>query len=389
MTESLALKYRPGTLAEVVGQTPVAAVLYQMAVRRSVPEALLFAGSPGAGKTSTGRILAAMLNCDMPPGPVGEWPCRVCASCKAVADGSSGDVIEVDAASNGGVMEVRKIKDLVRYHSTGLYHVVLLDEAHSMSKEAFNALLKELEEPPENTIFILLTTEPGKIIPTIRSRCMTFTFRRLAPAVIVQRLQYICQQEQRTVEPVLLYELAERADGAMRNAVIGLDQVLRVGVGTLDMYRELMGDVDYGPGLLEAIATGTHDDMFGRLDRILEAQGDFAAVQSALISCMRDLLRLQCKGAITAQGAALDVRQALARQLDPARIVSAMQVLWDLKVKVGRTEPRSGLELAVVMMRERLAVRAPDSRTVAPAVATGNGHARMSAEALAALAGQR
>lgn len=258
-----------------------------------------------------------------------------------------------------------------------------------MSKDAFNALLKVLEEPPENTIFVLLTTEPGRILSTVASRCMQFSFRRLSPAVIAQRLAWICEQEEKAADAALLREIAERADGAMRDAVVALDQVLRAGVSSPAMYRQLMGDPDFGPALLLAIASGNYAAMFGKLDEVLAEHGDYQLVASRLVSCLRDLLVLHCKGALPAQGEALAARQALAGQLDTGRVAAAMRVLWEFRTRVARTDPRSGLELAVVMVAERLAARAPGGQAPTQALAPGTGAGPMSPERLAQLAGQR
>jgi DNA polymerase-3 subunit gamma/tau len=198
MTLNLARRYRPQTFDEMVGQKHIRPILKRLVVNQEkLPPVLLFAGTRGTGKTTAARIIAKALNCtpEPPLDPNANRPCNECPSCLAVTIGNSLDVLEVDAASNGGVAEIRKIKDMVGYAVGGQWRVVLLDEAHSMSKEAFNALLKVLEEPPPQTLFVLLTTEPGKIIDTIVSRSMSFDFRRVTVADIVERLKFIAANE--------------------------------------------------------------------------------------------------------------------------------------------------------------------------------------------------
>lgn len=356
MTEGLALRYRPQRFSEVAGQTPSVAVLYRMAALGNIPDAMIFSGCHGSGKTTSARILASALNCEAGPGPADRWPCLECSNCKATAGGASLDVIEVDAASNGGVAEIRKIREMVQYASTAPYQVILLDEAQSMSRDAFNALLKVLEEPPPGTVFILLTTEPGKIIPPVKSRCMTFPFSQIPPQVIAARLTWICQQEHQQVDPELLTAIAEQADGAMRDAVMSLDQVLRVGITDLGRWRLLSGVMDFAPGLVESMASGNHAQLFARLEEVLLVNADYALIASRIVACLRDILILRAGGVPMAQGTALILRQALARSIDEQRAAAAMRVLWDLRIRAPRIEPRSSLELALVMCSERLAV---------------------------------
>ena len=383
MSDPLALSYRPRVFADVCGQKPVTAVLYAMVRRDRVPGALLFCGNRGSGKTTTARILAAALNCETEAGPPDQWPCGSCPSCKEIQSGASMDVLEVDAASNGGVAEIRKIRDLAQYASMRRYRVVLLDEVHSASRDAFNALLKVLEEPPERTVFVLITTEQGKILPTVRSRCMQFTFRRLPPAVIAERLEEICRQEGITAGPGLLHEIAERADGALRDAVMMLDQVARVGLADLGAFQALLGVSDTGPLLVSAMLEG-HDRAFGQLEEILADCGAYVLIRSSLISCLRDLLVLASGGSVTTQGDALAIRQQLASRLDVVRIGAAMRIMWDLLTRAPRMDPRGSLDLAIALCTERLA----PPRSQAPVTVTMNGHAPMTADRLAELSRQ-
>jgi len=365
--EQLALKYRPTGFDDLVGQRAVNYPLRAMVEQDKVPTALLFKGSRGTGKTTTARILAAALNCEQRPGPCGQ-----CVSCKAVFDGTSLDLVEIDAASNGLVDDIRALRQHVLYGVGGQYRVVVLDEAHSMSQAAFNALLKTLEEPPPGTVFILATTEPGRIMPTVRDRCMPFTFTRIGIADMTARLAHICQAEcQGDVEPALLHALAEHADGSMRDAIMVLDQLLRIGITTLAGYHDLIGDADHGPALLDPITRGDIAAAYTTLDAILTRTGDPNAVATALAGTLRDLQVLRAGGQLAMQGEALAARTALAERLDPPAIFAAQTVLWDLRTKIRPgDDPRSSLDLAVAMIMSKL-VRpaATAASSAAPAAA--------------------
>jgi DNA polymerase-3 subunit gamma/tau len=369
---ALARKYRPATFADVVGQKPVAALLYQMARRGTVPDALLLHGRKGCGKTSTARILGAALNCAEPPGPAASWPCGTCPSCKAVAAGISPDVEEVDAASNGGVENVRAIRERALYGTGGNYKLFLVDEAHAMSDSAFEALLKIIEEPPPRTIFVLLTTRPGSIPGTVSSRCSPFAFRPISVPAITGRLAYIAGAEGLDMEPELLAALAEAAGGSMRDAVMKLDQLASVGITSLAMWQELTGETDFAPALLAMAADGYHEGMFRLLDEVTGTTGDYPWITSQVAGCLRDMLVLGEGGEVAVQGRALEARADLAARLGPARVVSALRVLWDLQVKVRMEDKASALSLAMVMVSEKLCPRTLADNVPAPRL---NGHA--------------
>jgi DNA polymerase-3 subunit gamma/tau len=246
-----------------------------------------------------------------------------------------------------------------------------------MSRAAFNALLKVLEEPPPATRFILLTTEARAIPATVASRCMPFTFRPVPAAAIAARLAEICQAEGIEAEPALLELLAERAGGGVRNAVVALEQAWRSGITTRTAWGWLTGDADYAPGLVAAMVTRDLREVFARLDEVLTRTGDFAAIGASLAACLRDALVTGAGGDISARGEALEQRRAIAARVTPEQLIAALKVMWDLRVKV-RTDPRSDLELAVVMVTELLA----GPRKIMPAaIASGdpasssNGHA--------------
>lgn len=368
MKEPLALRYRPKTFDDLVGQVSVQVILREMVKRDAVPSALLFDGVRGSGKTTSARILAASLNCDAEV-----VPCGTCPSCKSIFDGSSLDVQEIDAASNGLVSDIRALVEQVLYSTGGRNRVILLDECHSMSREAMNALLKTLEEPPPSTVFVLLTTEPSKILDTIVSRCMKFTFRRISVADIVDRLEWICAQEGLAVGPDLIRAIAERADGGMRDAVMTLDQVVRVGVSTADEFHELLGESDFAPELVTAMVAGDKPRTFELLDAQLITTGDANAVTDGIVMCLRDVLVVKAGGTIARQGAALEARKLLASRVDPDKALGALKVLWQLKTMIrAGGDARACMTLAAVMAGEALSGRTGTApRAAAPAASTG------------------
>ena len=222
--QALYRKWRPQKFEDMVGQTAVTKTLKNAIIHHKTSHAYLFTGPRGTGKTSAAKIFAKAINCLNPQD--GE-PCNDCLLCKGITEGTIGDVIEIDAASNNGVEEIRDIRDKARYAPTqATYKVYIIDEVHMLSTGAFNALLKTLEEPPKNVIFILATTEPHKIPATIISRTQRFDFRRITNDEIIQRLRYILEQEEIVYEEEALSVIARCANGGMRDALSLLDQVI-------------------------------------------------------------------------------------------------------------------------------------------------------------------
>ena len=236
-------RYRPLTFEDMVGQEHVTKILKNQLKTGKVSHAYIFSGTRGTGKTTAAKVFARAINCLNPRD--GE-PCNECEACKSILDGTTPDVIEMDAASNNGVDNIRTIRQEVAYSTTGLkYKVYIIDEVHMLSGGAFNALLKTLEEPPANVVFILATTEEHKILPTILSRCVRFEFRKIGREEITSRLKYVLDSLNVGYEQSALERIAFLADGGMRDALSILERCVNASSGdvTLDKVEEIVGTV--------------------------------------------------------------------------------------------------------------------------------------------------
>ena len=243
---SLYRKFRPATFDDVKGQDHIVKTLKNQMNSGRLGHAYLFCGTRGTGKTSVAKILAKAVNCEH---PVDGSPCNECDTCRAIQNGASTNVIEIDAASNNGVDSIRTIRDEVLYRPTsGKYKVYIIDEVHMLSTGAFNALLKTLEEPPEYIIFILATTEVNKIPITILSRCQRYDFHRISVETITNRLKELTARENIAVEEKALRYVAKAGDGSMRDALSILDQCISFNANsilTYDQVLDILGDTDY------------------------------------------------------------------------------------------------------------------------------------------------
>ncbi len=242
MYVSLYRRYRPQDFSDVVGQTSAVAVLQQSLNEKRIGHAYLFSGPRGCGKTSIARILAKALNCLSPK--ENSEPCCECANCTSIAAGEHLDVIEIDGASNRGINEIRDLKSRVNLNPlNAVYKIYIIDEVHMLTEQAFNALLKTLEEPPANVVFILATTEPNKVPVTIRSRCQHIPFHRISMSDLVNRVAYICEREGVNAEKEAIWEVARQADGALRDALSITEQAVALGNGslTLESLKGLLG----------------------------------------------------------------------------------------------------------------------------------------------------
>ena len=295
MYQALYRKYRPQTFDDVVGQQGVTQTLKNQIQNRRLSHAYLFTGTRGTGKTSCAKILAKAVNCEH---PVDGNPCNCCPACKSIDSGACMDVLEIDAASNNGVDNVRSLRDDAIYTPSEVkMRVYIIDEVHMLSISAFNALLKIIEEPPEHLLFILATTELHKVPATILSRCQRFSFRRLLPEDIVDRLNYIAYQEHIDLEPDGAAFLARLADGGMRDAVSLLDQCASAvnGAVTTDEICRVLGFTAARKTAELMQAIGQHDAPAAlTIFNEQYAEGkDLAAMLDELCAVARDLLILR------------------------------------------------------------------------------------------------
>lgn len=291
MHQALYRKWRPQTFDEVCGQEHITSILKYETEQNKFSHAYLFCGSRGTGKTTCAKILSKAVNCEA---PVGGSPCNKCASCMAIDAGTATDVLEMDAASNNGVDNIRDIRDEVVYAPSALkYRVYIVDEVHMLSGSAFNALLKTLEEPPAHVVFILATTELHKLPSTIISRCQRFDFRRITTQVLTDRLAYISDCEQIEYDREALRILAKLAQGGMRDAI----SLLELCAGTRSKITPDLVEQTVGSGgrdkieqLVRAIAASDFDGIFSAIDDVVRSSRDVAVFWQDLISFYRDML---------------------------------------------------------------------------------------------------
>ncbi|MGW1863268.1 DNA polymerase III subunit gamma and tau, partial [Streptomyces collinus] len=373
---SLALyrRYRPETFAEVIGQEHVTDPLQQALRNNRVNHAYLFSGPRGCGKTTSARILARCLNCEQGPTPT---PCGECQSCRDLARNGPGsiDVIEIDAASHGGVDDARELREKAFFGpASSRYKIYIIDEAHMVTSAGFNALLKVVEEPPEHLKFIFATTEPEKVIGTIRSRTHHYPFRLVPPGTLRDYLGEVCGREDIPVEEGVLPLVVRAGAGSVRDSMSVMDQLLagarEEGV-TYAMATSLLGYTDGSllDSVVEAFATGDGAAAFEVVDRVIEGGNDPRRFVADLLERLRDLVILAAvpdavdKGLIDAPADVLDRMQAQAGTFGAAELSRAADLVNEgLTEMRGATSPR--LQLELICARVMLPAAYGDERSV-------------------------
>lgn len=361
------LRYRPQSFAEIIGQEHVSRTLQNAVGSGRVVHAYLFAGPRGTGKTSTARVLAKALLCDQGPTPE---PCGECPICRAITANRALDVMEIDAASNRGIEQIRELREKVRYSpAEARAKVYILDEVHMLTPEAFNALLKTLEEPPAHAYFVLATTELHKVPPTIVSRCQLFEFHLIGEARIVQALQAIAQEEGVEAEPAALEEIARAARGALRDAESIFDQAVAYADGpiTVEVARDVLGATprDAVVGLLSAMADNDLAEALSRLDVLVSEGKDLAQLLQDVLLAVRDMLRVSLG---VPAGEEWGELAGKAREIGPDRLAETLRLLGDAEKRLrDATQQQVSLELSLAEIEQTWA--RPSARETARSVA--------------------
>ncbi len=338
--QALYRKYRPQTFEDVRGREAIVRTLKNQINKQRIGHSYLFCGTRGTGKTTIAKIFAKAVNCE---DPQDGSPCGKCPTCLAIEQNANLNVVEMDAASNNGVDDIRNIIDEVSYSPTqGRYRVYIIDEVHMLSTAAFNALLKTLEEPPSYVIFILATTEPNRLPLTILSRCQRYDFGRLSSAVIEGRLKEVCGTENISAEPRALAYIAAAADGSMRDGLSLLDQCAAFNIGeeilTYDRTLEILGAVDTEVfhSLFRRIHEGDAAEAIRILKEILEQGKELTQFTTDFTWYLRNVMLLKASEAI---GPSLDVsEESLARMTEDARLSEMSEIMRDIRVLSALTE---------------------------------------------------
>jgi DNA polymerase-3 subunit gamma/tau len=295
-----------------------------MVETKDLPTGLLFSGASGTGKTTLARIVASKLDAD---------------------------VIEVDAASHGGVADVRKLNDSLRYSGGKEYRILIIDEAHSLTREAFNALLKSLEEPPEGVMYILITTNPNKLPDTVRTRLVEFSFRPLTPSDIVRRLVTVIKAEDLQISADLVKYFAMNSEGSLRKALTDLGQVASSGISSLEEFLSVTQEVDHSVDILQDIIDGEMNDMYMKFDASLETASSPQLVVDQIVHTLRDLMIIKAGGETSSITTQLPEKIELARRLHSELLFALIRVLWDLKTQIrSKGDSKIDAELALALM---------------------------------------
>jgi DNA polymerase-3 subunit gamma/tau len=357
MYTALYRKWRPQKFEDLCGQDQITVILKNELMSKKLSHAYLFCGTRGTGKTSTAKLLAKAVNC---MSPKDHNPCNECESCISINEGNSIDVYEIDAASNRGIDDIRNIREAIKFTPTlGKYKVYIIDEVHMLTNEAFNALLKTLEEPPEYVLFILATTEPHKLPATVLSRCQRFDFKRISVEEIVERLKLVCREEKLDVEEDALRLIARNCDGAMRDALSMLDQCSVYGdrCVTYDTVLRVLGIVnnEYLFKISEAVLKEDTSKSIMVIDEIASGGKDINQFIRDLLVHYRNLLMTKVvsksEDVIDMSREGIEHLKKLSAKYEKNNIIRCIDILAELESEAKwSSKPRILLEVALIRM---------------------------------------
>lgn len=340
---NLALKYRPKTFDDMVGQKGVCILLQAMIQKNMLDSALLFTGPSGVGKTSMARIIAAQLNSE---------------GATDVHEGTHPSVLEIDAASSGSVAALRQLKSDLNFTTWG-HRVVILDEAHAISDEGKIVLLNMLEFVPENVTFILLTTESHRIPKEVRHRCDEYKFKAASVEDLVKMLEKVVEIEGISADFNLLNLISQRSQGSYREALMLLKQIWAAQVTSVEEYNSVFGEHDFGPFLLNEALKGPVSAPSALENTLFHMPA--SEIISSLIITLKDLMILKSNQPIDFTGSSLEIRQDLARSLTPALILKALRIMWDLETKLQNSDKNLSLHMAYLLIAEAIGKTATDT----------------------------
>ena len=371
--QALYLKWRPQTFADVIGQDHVTRTLRNSLIRDRVRHAYLFSGPRGTGKTTTARLLAKAVNCQ--DADSSNAPCNDCGSCRAINEGRFLDLIEIDAASHTGVDDVRELRDKIAFApGEGAYKVYIIDEAHRFSGNAFDALLKTLEEPPDHAIFVLATTEIDRVPATIKSRCLQFEFRRVSHQEVCDRLASIAERESISIEREALDLIARQGAGSVRDSISLLDQIVTDPAETvsLALTQKLLGTAtsvhvrDLVNALAqEEVALGIHV-----INNAIDSGSDPRQFGKQIVEFLRNVLLAQTASAdlVEASQEEREVFEGLAQHIDRARLLKTIRTFNEaVNAYTGGWQPQLALELALIESLQQPPAQSPQTMTAVPA----------------------
>jgi len=351
MYQALYRKYRPTTFEEVVGQEVITRTLKNAIVNDKISHAYLFTGPRGTGKTTIAKILAKIINCENP----NELnPCNECVSCTQINLKQSTDIVEIDAASNNGVDEIREIRNKVNLvPSVSKYKVYIIDEVHMLTVGAFNALLKTLEEPPAHIIFVLATTEPHKIPATILSRCQRFDFKRISPNKLVERLNFISQAENINITDQALYEIARLSEGGMRDAISMLDQVLSYSDESIDIddVHEVNGTLSQTSlsEFVENIFMGNILEVLKLIDKYNDSGKNIIKLSEEIIILLKNILLYKTVDNYFEENENIALYENLGNNIEVRKLIALIDSFNDNLPKMKQSnDPKLILELLII-----------------------------------------